>query len=65
MPPEQLIPISSRVRILADLDQGKLATAINTEIVQEMLYRYSNIGLAEKGILLCREMADLAEDRLG
>ena len=32
------------VRILADLEQGKLATAINTEIVQEMLYRYGSFS---------------------
>jgi predicted nucleic acid-binding protein len=29
-------------RILAEVETGRLRTAINTEIVQELLYRYSH-----------------------
>jgi predicted nucleic acid-binding protein len=44
------------VRILTDVEAGKLPAVINTEILQEILYRYSHIGLAEKGVSLCREI---------
>jgi predicted nucleic acid-binding protein len=40
--------------ILSALERGRLAAVINTEIIQEMLYRYSHIGLADKGVELCR-----------
>ncbi len=43
-------------QILFDVEIGKLPAVINTEILQEVLYRYSHIGLAEKGIRLCREI---------
>ena len=42
------------VRILSDVETGALAAAINTEILQELLYRYSHIKLADKGVQLCR-----------
>jgi hypothetical protein len=44
------------VRILRDLEQGRLRAVINTEILQEILYRYSHIGLPDKGIDLCRTL---------
>ncbi len=44
------------VRILTDVEQGILQTAINAEILQELLYRYSHIQLAQKGIQLCRDI---------
>ena len=44
------------VRILSDVEIGILVAAINTEILQELLYRYSHIKLADKGIQLCRDI---------
>ncbi len=38
------------LRILADMEAGILSAAINTEVLQELLYRYSHIRLAAKGI---------------
>jgi uncharacterized protein len=45
-------------RILAEVETGRLRAAINTEIVQELLYRYSHIGLADKGLQLCRDLLE-------
>ncbi len=44
------------VRILSDVESGALVAAINTEVFQEVLYRYSHIKLADKGVRLCREI---------
>jgi len=44
------------VQILTDVEQGILRAAINTEILQELLYRYSHIQLPHKGIQLCRDI---------
>lgn len=44
------------VRILADAETDKLTATVDTEIFQELLYRYSHINLAEKGVLLCRDI---------
>jgi len=44
------------VRILADVETDKLVATVDTEIFQELLYRYSHINLAEKGVLLCRDI---------
>jgi predicted nucleic acid-binding protein len=44
------------ILILADVENGELQAAINTEIIQEILYRYSSIGQAERGVQLCREI---------
>jgi hypothetical protein len=46
------------VRILAEVEAGHLQAAINTEIAQEILYRYSHIGLADKGLQLCRDLLE-------
>jgi predicted nucleic acid-binding protein len=46
----------SCIRILNDIETGTIAAAINTEILQELLYRYSHIGIPDKGIQLCREI---------
>jgi len=43
-------------RILAAVETGALIAAVNTEIFQELLYRYSHIKLAEKGMQLCRDI---------
>ncbi len=42
--------------ILSDVEIGVLTAAVNTEIFQELLYRYSHIKLAEKGLQLCRDI---------
>lgn len=42
--------------ILSDVETGVVAAAVNTEIFQELLYRYSHIKLAEKGVQLCRDI---------
>ena len=44
------------VKILNDLDLGKFTGIIDTELPQELLYRYSSINLAAKGIQLCRDI---------
>ncbi len=44
------------VRILSDVETGALAAAINTEVLQELLYRYSHIQLASKVAHLCRDI---------
>ena len=44
------------IRILSDVEIGTLAAAVNTEIFQELLYRYSHIKLADKGVQLCRDI---------
>ena len=44
--------------ILRDVEGKTLRAAINTEILQELLYRYSHIGLADKGIELCRQILE-------
>lgn len=43
------------VQIISDIENGVLEAAINTEVLQELLYRYSHIKLADKGIQLCQE----------
>ncbi len=45
-----------RVRILSDVETDKLAATVDTEIFQELLYRYHHINLADKGVLLCRDI---------
>ena len=44
------------VRILSNVEHGVLAAAVNTEIFQELLYRYSHIKLTDKGVQLCRDI---------
>jgi len=44
------------IRILSDVETGALVAAVNTEIFQELLYRYSHIKLADKGVQLCRDI---------
>lgn len=47
------------VQILADVENGLLSAVVNTEIFQELLYRYYHIKLAEKGVELCRQILQL------
>jgi len=43
------------VRILADVETGTLVAASNSEVLEEILYRYHRIGDADTGIRLCRD----------
>jgi len=40
------------VKVLQNIRAGKLSVAIDTEIVQEILYRYHRIGLYEEAVRL-------------
>jgi len=42
--------------ILNEVESLRLSAVINSEVLQELLYRYSHIGLADKGIVLCKEI---------
>jgi len=44
------------LHILKDVETQALLAAVNTEIFQELLYRYSHIGVAEKDIQLCNDI---------
>jgi len=44
------------VHILSAIETGALEAVVNTEILQELLYRYSHIKLADKGLQLCRDI---------
>ncbi|MFQ5605043.1 MAG: type II toxin-antitoxin system VapC family toxin, partial [bacterium] len=44
------------LRILKDIETHALTGVVNTEIFQELLYRYSHIGLIKKGIQLCNDI---------
>jgi uncharacterized protein len=43
------------LHILKDVETRALPAVVNTEIFQELLYRYTHIGVAEKGIQLCND----------
>ena len=47
------------LQILSDIENDILSAVVNTEIFQELLYRYYHIKLAEKGIELCRNILQL------
>lgn len=47
------------IQILSDLENRFLSGLVNTEIFQELLYRYYHIKLAEKGVELCRSIFQL------
>lgn len=44
------------VRILDDVEKKKINAFVDTEVLQELLYRYSHIDLPKKGIELCRNI---------
>ncbi len=44
------------LHILKDVETQALSAVVNTEIFQELLYRYSHIGVPEKGIQLCHDI---------
>jgi len=47
------------VDILSRIQSGELNAAIDTEVFQEILYRYHHINLPDKGADLARNMTDL------
>lgn len=47
------------LKILDDIENGIIDVVIDTEIIQEIMYRYHNIGLSEKGIELAGYILDL------
>lgn len=50
-------PLKDRcVRIVNDLELGRTKAAVNTEVLQELLYRYSRIGENAKAVELCRQI---------
>ncbi len=44
------------INILNEVESGNIIATINTEILQELLYRYYYIKLPEKGIELCNKI---------
>lgn len=44
------------LHILKDVETQALSAIVNTEVFQELLYRYSHIGVPEKGIQLCDDI---------
>ncbi len=47
------------VCILADVKAGRMKAAVNTEVLQELLYRYSKIGMSARAVELCRQVLAL------
>jgi len=47
------------VKILSDVETGALTAIINAEILQEILYRYTYLKLADKAIQMCRDILAL------
>jgi len=47
------------VKILSDVETGALATVIDSEILQEILYRYTYLKLADKAVQMCRDILAL------
>ena len=52
------------VAILSKIVSGEINTAIDTEVFQEIMYRYHHIGLADKGADLSWSIMDLDIDVL-
>lgn len=46
-------------QILADVESGSLIAVSNTEVLQEVLYRYHRIQLPDKGLQLCQFILEL------
>ena len=44
------------LHILKDVETKVLSAIINTEVLQELLYRYAHIGIPEKGLQLCLDV---------
>lgn len=52
------------VAILSRVASGNLSVAVDTEVFQEIMYRYHHINLAEKGIDLAWSIVDIGIDVL-
>ena len=52
------------VTVLSSVASGDLSAAVDTEVFQEIMYRYHHINLAEKGVDLAWSIADLGIDVL-
>lgn len=48
------------LRILQAIETEVLSAAVNTEVFQELLYRYDHINIPEKGIQLCQKIQKLS-----
>ena len=46
------------LQILAPVETEKLTAVTSSEVLQELLYRYSHLQLTDKGIHLCRRILD-------
>ncbi len=44
------------LHVLKDVETRRLSAVVNTEVFQELLYRYSHIGMPEKGVQLCSDV---------
>ena len=52
------------ISILSKVQSGELNAAIDTEVFQEILYRYHHINLSDKGVDLAWSMMDIRFDVL-
>ncbi len=52
------------ISILSKVQSGELNAAIDTEVFQEVLYRYHHINLSDKGVDLAWSMMDIGFDVL-
>jgi predicted nucleic acid-binding protein len=52
------------VSIISKVHTGKLTASIDTEVFQEVLYRYHHINLSDKGVDLAWSMMDIGLDVL-
>ena len=52
------------IAILSKVQSGELNAAIDTEVFQEVLYRYHHINLSDKGVDLAWSMMDIGFDVL-
>ncbi|MCD4846439.1 MAG: type II toxin-antitoxin system VapC family toxin [Methanosarcinales archaeon] len=52
------------ISILSKVQSGELNAAIDTEVFQEILYRYHHINLSDKGVDLAWSMMDIGFDVL-
>ena len=46
------------IRVLVDVEKGNLTAVTNTEVLQEILYRYRHLRIPDKGVELCRLVLD-------
>ena len=44
------------LHVLKDVETQALSAVVNTEVFQELLYRYSHIGVSKKGVQLCNDI---------